>query len=303
MKIIVYLLNGLTSHNATKHHLKTFLLAVSLLITTPAYALDGAGWGELIKGVTEILHNNQQQEIKQREEQQRLEQQKLQEQQADEQQRQQQLQLADNSSGSSQSCKLIDKYSGLKNLEWKGACKNGFVDGVGQAIYEFTNANTGKPILEKLICKFNDGDIQGLCYRTSLNDFFSTDWVAGYIVYFVKDGPIDVIGPINYYKPKNNVRDYSVLPWYDNNTVVNNTASEITYKQAMSLVEKFMSTKSGSSMDVETLKAYLEGRISFDTTQSQVSTTASTEATNTDEPPSKGIFLDRRKKPSSKKKK
>ena len=63
-----------------------------------------------------------------------------------------------------------------------------------------------------------------------------------------------------------------------------------------------MSNKSGSSMDVETLKAYLEGRVSFDTTQSQASTTASTEATNSDEPPSKGIFLDRRKKETKKKK-
>ena len=302
MKLIVNLLKGLTSHNAVRHNLTIVLLAASLLITTPAYALDGEGWGAIIQGVTEILHNNQQQEIKQREEQQRLDQQRLQEQQQAQQLAQQNLQQVNNG-GSSQSCKLIDKYSGLKNLEWKGACKNGFVDGVGQAIYEFTNANTGKPILEKLICKFNEGDIVGLCYRTSLNDFFSTDWVAGYIVYFVKDGPIDVIGPTNYYKPKNNVRDYSVLPWYDNNTPVNNTASEITYKQAISLVQKFMSNKSGSSMDVETLKAYLEGRVSFDITQSQASTTPSTEVTNTDEPPSKGIFLDRRKKATTKKKK
>ena len=300
MKIIVNFLNGIANHNTTKHRLKTCLLAASLLITTPAYALDGEGWGAIIKGVTEVLHNNQQQEIKQREEQQRLDQQRLQEQQAVEQQRQQQVQLADNGA-SNQSCKLRDKYDAVKNLEWKGACKNGFVDGVGQAIYEYTNIKN-KQILEKLICKFNEGYIEGLCFRTSLNDYFETDWVYGYIVYFNKGGPIDVIGPIITYQPKYNYRDFSVLQWYDNNTPVNNTASEITYKQAISLVQKFMSNKSGSSMDVETLKAYLEGRVSFDTTQSQASTTASTEATNSDEPPSKGIFLDRRKKETKKKK-
>ena len=304
MKIIFNLLNGLNSHSAANFKLRNCVLIGSLLIATLAYALDGEGWGAIINGVTEVLHNNQQQEIKQREEQQKLEQQRLQEQQTVEKQRYQ-VQLADNSSGSNQSCKLIDKYSGLKNLQWKGACKNGFVDGVGQAIYDFTNINNDKQFKEKLICKFNEGDIVGLCYRTSLNDFFSTDWVAGYIVYFVKDGPVEVIGPINYYRPKYKDRDYSVLPWYDNNTVVNNTASEITYKQAISLVEKFMSNKSGSSMDVETLKAYLEGQISFDKTQpqTQASATASTEATNGDEPPSKGIFLDRRKKSATKKKK
>lgn len=308
MRIIDHLQNSLASRNRAWHRLKTCLLAASLLIITPVYALDGEGWGAIIKGVTEVLHNNQQQEIKQREEQQRLEQQRLQEQQQTQQLAQQNLQQTNNA-GSSQSCKLIDKYSGLKNLEWKGACKNGLVDGVGVAIYEFTNINKGTPILEKLICKFNEGDIEGLCYRTSLNDFFDTDWVAGYIVYFVKDGPIEVIGPINYYKPKNNVRDFSVLPWYDNNTVVNNTASEITYKQAMSLVQKFMSNKSGSSMDVETLKAYLEGRLSFDATQTQTATqqtssspSAESAGEATDEPPQKGIFLDRRKKATKKKK-
>ena len=63
MKIIVNFLNGIANHNTTKHRLKTCLLAASLLITTPAYALDGEGWGAIIKGVTEVLHNNQQQEI------------------------------------------------------------------------------------------------------------------------------------------------------------------------------------------------------------------------------------------------
>ena len=271
---------------------KIVLFVIIASFCNISYALDGEGWGAIIKGVTEILHENQQSEIKQKAEQQRLEQQQQQQlqEQLEEQLRQQSLKVANSTNNvkSNQGCKLIDKYSGLKNLEWKGACKNGFVNGVGQAIYEFTSEN--KTILEKLICKFNEGDIEGLCYRTSLNDFFSTEWVAGYIVYFEKKGGIKVIGPINYYKPKKNDRDFSVLPWYDNNTPVNNTASEITYKQAISLVQKFMNNKSSSSMDVETLKAYLEGKISFDTSQT-VAQSSNSNFSALDDPPVAGIKL------------
>lgn len=270
---------------------KIVLFVIIASFCNISYALDGEGWGAIIKGVTEILHENKQSEIKQKAEQQRLEQQQQQQlqEQLEEQLRQQSLQVANSTNNvkSNQSCKFIDKYSGLKNLEWKGACKNGFVDGVGQAIYEFTSEN--KTILEKLICKFNEGEIEGLCFRTSLNDFFETDWVVGYIVYFEKDGPVG-IGPINYFKPKKNDRNFSILPWYDFKTPVNNTSSEITYKQAISLVQKFMNNKSSSSMDVETLKAYLEGKISFDNLQT-VAQSSNSNFSALDDPPVAGIKL------------
>lgn len=61
-------------------------------------------------------------------------------------------------------------------------------------------------------------------------------------------------------------------------------------------------------MSYERFRAYLEGKLVFDLSQAvaqQTGSSPSTESTNeaTDEPPQKGIFLDRRKKATTKKKK
>ena len=49
MNIIVNQLYGMIGFTVPNFNLKNCVFAASLLITTPAYALDGEGWGAIIK--------------------------------------------------------------------------------------------------------------------------------------------------------------------------------------------------------------------------------------------------------------
>lgn len=302
MKLIVNLLNAIANHNATKHRLKTCLLAASLLITTPVYALDGEGWGAIIKGVTEVLHNNQQQEIKQREEQQKLEQQRLQEQQQLKQLAQQNLQQANNANGGQACNHKVGKWI-LK--KWAGGCSNGYLYGDGELVLSLSSTNE----IRKYVSKFSDGYWTGIILRHDLEKNGQTlpidNQKLGYI-----ENENEISIPVAV-KINNRLQSYAYkdFDWY---TVAADKTLDrkISFDEAMQIVKNFMATKTSDTMSYERFRAYLEGKLSFEPAQTQtaaqqISSSPSIEAASeaTDEPPQKGIFLDRRKKATTKKKK
>lgn len=302
MKMFFHLLNGIASQIAANFNLRNCVALASLLITSPAYALDGEGWGAIIQGVTEILHNNQQQEIKQREEQ-RLEQQRFQEQQVD-QIRQQNLQLANNSDSSNQSCKHIINQKVNTIKKWSGSCYKGYLYGDGELILFLSSVNEYR----KYVGRFSDGYFAGVMLRHDLEKngqiLPNTTHLIGY---YENNESLDIPVAV---KINNNLKGYAYkdFDWYSIQANSVRLDRKISFDEAMIIVKNFMSTKVSDSMSYERFRAYLEGKLVFDPSQAvaqQTSSLPSTESSSeaTDEPPQKGIFLDRRKKPSSKKKK
>lgn len=289
MKTLTRLFNDLTWFNMTNIKLINCVLTASLLISTPTYALDGEGWGAIIKGVTEVLHENQQLEIKQREEQQRL-----QEQQA-EKLRQQNLQQANNMA-SGQNCGHIinSKINTIK--KWTGGCSGGKLFGEGELTLSSQNQNWG---LTKYVAKFKDGFFTGV-----------------YIAHILEQN--NQIAPIQYtgLKYVENLETYSIpltvetnnrlqsytykdFDWYTTTADFSKTDKKVSFEEAMQIVKNYMATKSADTMSYERFRAYLEGKLSFDplvTQQTNNSPSNESASEATDEPPQKGIFLDRRKK-------
>ncbi len=300
MKLIVNQLNGLTGFKAANFKLINFVLAASLFISTPTYALDAEGWGTIIKGVSEVLQENQQQEIKQREEQQRLEQQRLQEQQA-QQLRQQNLQLANNVA-SGQNCGHKIGQDALK--KWTGGCLNGYLFGEGELILFIDQAQE----LRKYIGKFNDGYFSGvaLVQKLEKNGVVIPIYLRT-LSYYENDKMIVIPVAVEI---NNRLQSYAYknFDWYKTTSDGKEIGTKISFEEAMQIVKNFMATKNSDTMSYERFRAYLEGKLIFDPSQAvaqQTSSSPSAETVNeaTDEPPQKGIFLDRRKKATTKKRK
>ena len=303
MKLVVNPLNGLIGFKEANFKLINCVLATSLFISTPTYALDAEGWGTIIKGVTEVLQENQQQEIKQREEQQRLEQQRLQEQQA-QQLRQQNLQLANNSDSSNQSCKHFINHKVNTIKKWSGGCYKGYLFGDGELLLYLSSLNGHR----KYVGRFSEGYFAGVTLRHDLETngqiLANTTHLIGY---YENNESLDIPVAV---KINNNLKGYAYkdFDWYSIQAGSVRLDRKISFDEAMTIVKNFMATKVSDSMSYERFRAYLEGKLVFDPSQAvaqQTSTLPSTESASeaTDEAPQKGTFLDRRKKTKLKTKK
>jgi hypothetical protein len=247
------------------------------------YALDGEGWGALIKGVTEVLHENQQQEKKQREEQQKLEQQRLQEQQT-EQLRQQNLQQVNNG-GSSQSCAETMHDNTL--VKWSGGCVNGQLSGEG----EYFSFRESQKKLRKTVTKMQNGFYVGigLTHALEKDGAIITD-IINEPLYFYENGnghQLPLIVKIN-----NRLQNYVYkdFDWYALAADNKHLDRQISFEEAMQIVKNFMATKSSDTMSYERFRAYLEGRLSFDVPQT-VAQSSNSNSSSLDDPPVRGVTL------------
>lgn len=250
-----------------------------------SFAIDAEGWGQIIKGVTEILHNNQQQEINQREEEQRLEQQGLQEQQVD-QLRQQKLQLVNNSDSSNQSCKHIINQKVNTIKKWSGGCYKGYLYGDGELLLFLSSMNEYR----KYVGRFSGGYFTGVTLRHDLETngqlLPNTTHLIGY---YENNESLDIPVAV---KINNNLQGYAYkdFDWYSIQPNSVRLDRKISFNEAMIIVKNFMATKNTDTMSYERFRAYLEGRFVFD--QSQPTTQGSNSNSSTlDEPPVSGITL------------
>lgn len=258
MKTIANLLNGFTSQSFCSAYLRNSFFAFGLLVTMPAFALDGKGWG-------------------------------------------QHLQLADNGSGSGQNC--LETISDVSLVKWSGGCVNGQLSGDG----EFLAYRVSQKKLIKTVAKMQNGFYVGITLTHDLEkDGITITDIMNERLFFYESGNAHLLPLV--VKINNRLQNYVYkdFDWYKLAADNKHLDRQVSFDEAMEIVKNYMAIKNSDSMSYERFRAYLEGKLSFDPSQTvtqQTSTSTASASEADDEPPQKGIFLDRRKKSTTKKKK
>lgn len=137
-------------------------------------------------------------------------------------------------------------------ISWTGVCSDGYVDGIGELAYQFSNSE-GKLTRIQTFGKVNQGIPTGL--HSSTADPAPTTQFSTYFT----NGGLEQTGVLVASDSSNQQLPLSKRYWGAKANDGENKS--ITYEDALNKIKTYIAHRNQPSIDFEIFKAYLEGRV------------------------------------------